>query len=209
MTLLATGIWLTHEVFDLGLGEGLSRILRRRAQAAREILQDQLSRGEINVTDAADKDEAAAMVFEYIEAARRGAARRNLRMLAQIMEGALDAPPIYADEFLRWSRVLADLSQEEIIVLVKLQEVHNLPINTVGELKQWNEMDAQMLHQLRAIGVVSNKLELDSIFGALQRTGLVNYFAGGFGGAWYQPTPRLAALLALIDTDAAMAEPSR
>lgn len=79
----------------------------------------------------------------------------------------------------------------------------------IGELKQWNEMDAQMLHQLRAIGVVSNKLELDSIFGALQRTGLVNYFAGGFGGAWYQPTPRLAALLALIDTDAAMAEPSR
>jgi hypothetical protein len=181
----------------------------RRAQAARDILQEQLARAEINIADAADKDEAAAMVFEYAEAARQGSARRNLRMLAQIIAGELATPPIFASEYLRWSHILADLSRQEIIALAKLHQVHQMPDYFVGDQKQWNEIEARVLLDLQQQGVVSTKIELHSILGALQRTGLVVYSAGGFGGAWHLPSPRLDALLKLVDIEAALAEPDR
>jgi hypothetical protein len=205
-----TGIvaWLAGEVFDLSLGEAVGRLLQSRAAAARDILQDELSRAAIGIADAADKDEAAAMVFEYTEAARQGAARRNLRMLAQILAGALVTAPIYASEFLRWSRILADLTREEIIVLAKLHEVHSMPTMTVGDTKQFQEIDAKMLLDLQAVGVAQSKLEMSMHLGALQRTGLV-ILHSGYGGSWYVPTPRLDALLALTRLEAVMAEPAR
>ena len=84
-----------------------------------------------------------------------------------------------------------------------------MPDYFVGDQKQWNEIEARVLLDLQQQGVVSTKIELHSILGALQRTGLVVYSAGGFGGAWHLPSPRLDALLKLVDIEAALAEPDR
>lgn len=207
MTFLAE--YLGSKVLDIAWDEAKRRIMGRRLEIARRLLIEELSRGNASLAHVEDVDEAAAMGFEYAEQALRGTARRNLRMLAQILAGAVVTPPVYADEFLRWSRVIADLTREEIIVMATLHKVHNMPAMTVGNNKQWNEIDAQMLLDLQGQGVVATKLELDSILGALQRTGLVNYHAGGYGGAWYQPTPRLDAVLQLIRMEVVLAEPDR
>ena len=203
--------WLLGEVFDLALGEALARVLRNRGAVARDVLQKQLARAEINIADAADRDEAAAMVFEYIEAARQGAARRNLRMLAEIMAKKLTAPPIYASEFLRWSRLLADLSPEEIITLARLHELYHDDSfdNGHGQPKDYRGLTEKLKQTLVEAGAAKNSLDVSSILGALQRTGLVVYAAGGFGGAWHLPSPRLDELLNLVNFEEVIAEPDR
>jgi hypothetical protein len=198
-------VWLTHEIFD----KAVEHMVKRRAEAARGILQDQLSRAEINIADATDRDEAAAMIFSYTEAAKQGSARRNLRMLAQILAGALATPPIYADEFLRWTRILADLSREEIIILAKFHANHNNPILRDDKGMDYNATRDRLQTELMAQGIITDRMELDSILGALLRTGLVLYSAGGFGGAWHLPTPKLDKLVKLANFDAALSEPDR
>jgi len=208
--ILSASKWLLGEVFDLGLGEALAQVLRRRGEAAREILQQQLARAEINIADSADRDEAAAMVFGYIEAARQGAARRNLRMLAEIMSKKLATPPIYASEFLRWSRLLADLGPEEIITLARFHEVHHDGAFDKGPgPKDLDGLTKKLEQMLVEVGAAKNSLDVQSILGALQRTGLIVYSAGGFGGAWHLPTPRLDELLKLVNIEEVIAEPDR
>ncbi|GAA0546811.1 hypothetical protein FHS83_000797 [Rhizomicrobium palustre] len=110
---------LVSKVLDLSLGA----IWEQKKKIAAEILLSELARGEAPIQEVARVDEAASMIFEYGFAAQRGAARRNLRLLAQVFAGLLkQTPPLHADEFLRWSGVLADLSREEIILLATLHK---------------------------------------------------------------------------------------
>jgi hypothetical protein len=120
--------WVSGKVLDVAWDQAKSHLMARRAGTARKILIEELERGDANPADVDDVDEAAAMVFEYANAAERGAARRNLRLLAQVLAGSIITKPIYADEFLRWSRILADLTREEILVLgLYLQGYERLP----------------------------------------------------------------------------------
>ena len=202
--------WLLDKVFDQALSEALARLMRHRREVAREILLRKLARAEINISDAEDQDEAAAMVFDYVEAARQGAARRNLLMLAGILAGRLAAPPIYASEFLRWSRILADLTTAEIITLGKLHSIYNNQRwATADGNKDYNGLTEHLKEVLIGDGIARNALDVYSILGALQRTGLVVYSAGSFGGSWHLPTPSLDDLLKLIDIEEVLAEPNR
>jgi hypothetical protein len=201
--------WLAHEVFNVGWSATLRQLMQKRSETARDILQTQLSKADISIADASDKDEAVAMVFEYIEAARQGAGRRNLRMLAEIMAGKLATPPIYASEFLRWSRLLADLSPEEIIALARL--------HVAWSDDRWRKADGNKdphrvaVHLQEVLvkeGAARNIADVYSILGALQRTGLVVYSASAFHSA-HVPTPRLDELLQLITIEEVIAEPDR
>jgi hypothetical protein len=204
--------WLANEVLSESFGETIRRLMERRARAAREILQDELSRAKINSADAMDKDEAAAMVFGYAEAAKQGAARRNLRMLAQIMAGLLSAtPPIFANEFLRWSRILADLTHDEIIVLATMhEEFLKPPHDGAPTVNAWNIFGiiAQNLTEKR---IIATGEELETILQGLVRTGLVIQQSGATGGAVvggtiYVPSSRLTELVALIRMDEILSE---
>lgn len=206
----AIAYWLAGEVFDISLGEAFGRLLQRRAAVARDILQEELARADIGVADAADRDEAAAMVFEYTEASRQGAARRNLRMLAQVLAGSLATPPIYASEFLRWSRILSDLTAEEIIYLARLHQAYQMPeFDRSDGKKEYSALSKYLQARLISEGVARDGAEVSGILGALQRTGLVFYSAGGFGGAWHKPTRRLSDLLQLIRIEEVISEPLR
>jgi hypothetical protein len=208
--------WLGGEVFSLGLGEAVRHLIEKRAAAAREILQEELSRADISPIEAMDRDEAAAMVFGYAEAARQGAGRRNLRMLAQILAGAIAAPPVYASEFLRWSRILADLTTEEIIVLAECHRAFKaLTANNelAPNVAAWNIFKS-MAADFKSRHVIGDAAELETIFQALVRTGLVIQQSGATGGALaggtiYTPSDRLDRLIALIRIDDVLAEIDR
>jgi hypothetical protein len=175
-----------------------------RAHTAREILQDELSHGDISISDTADQDEAAAMVFEYTEAARRGAARRNLRLLAQIMAGQLVTLPIYASDFLRWSRILTDLTREELIVLAEWYKAFQHPTAA--------SQPAGIFHaiagHLKVDRIIARDEELTSILQALGRTGLIIQNSS-FGNLDYSPSPKLDQLMRLVQMDKVLAEPER
>src|SRR5687767_13911055 len=80
--------------------EALARVMRRREGNAREILRTELAAGRIDIAIAMSEDEAAAILFRYIRAAQEGAARRNLRLLAQVIRGQLVLGTLVADRFL-------------------------------------------------------------------------------------------------------------
>jgi hypothetical protein len=57
------------------------------------------------------------VVVRYLRAAREGAARLNLRLLAKAIAGKLQSGRLVADEFLQYAEALASLSRDEIIVI--------------------------------------------------------------------------------------------
>jgi len=186
------------------LEKGWGVISKRKAKITAEILLDELARGNAHLQDAADVDEVAAMVFECAFAAQRGAARRNLRLLAQVLVGIIrQGPPLYADEFLRWSRVLADLSREEIILLATLH-------------KHWQENKSS---KEVTIPVAATKAELvgdhktfatieefDLTAASLIRTGLVVLLPGWDGASFPKTTSRLELLLSIARIEDVLAE---
>ncbi|MDR3526902.1 MAG: hypothetical protein P4L57_06445 [Rhizomicrobium sp.] len=201
--------WIGNEVLDAAWSEAMRRIMKCRAETSRNMLLEELERGTALMMDIEDEDEAAAMVFEYANAAEHGAARRNLRMLAQILVGALVTPPIYASEFLRWSRIIADLTREEIIVLAHFYRANKEPGFMDTKLPDYRGLQKRVLLELQRLGVMDKIIDLTSTLGALERTGLVVYSVAGFGGAYHRITPKLEKLMALIRIEDVLAEPNR
>ena len=91
------------------------RLIDRRIKQAREILLEEIRRGEKHISQAGDEDEFAAILFRYQRAAIEGTARLNLRLLAAVAAGQGARTGFAADEFLAWADVLATLRREELI----------------------------------------------------------------------------------------------
>lgn len=208
---------ILNEIFEDGLKWPFKELLRRRAAAAKEILIAKLRYGAADVTDIADVDEVAAMVFRYARAASEGTARRNLRLMASVLTGQLTRKPLYADEFLRWADLIASLSREEIILAVTLSKHLSLPddpawtkteagtlITTDMQEHAKRVAAAHAAAQLAAVAelVGPGKLfekddEFELTASALLRTGLVVVRLGGV----FASTSRLDQLVKMINTD--------
>lgn len=95
----------------------VSRYLRRRTEEARAILIEELRRASIGYTEAVPEDDAIPIVLRYLRAAREGAARLTLRMLAKLVAGQMKRGTMSAPAFLRYADSLVPLTREEIIVV--------------------------------------------------------------------------------------------
>ena len=91
--------------------------LNKRAEVGRDILFDQIGKGEISKIYAASEDESIAIIYRYGLAIREGAARRNLKLLALVIVGLARRDCLYADEFNKYAEMLARLSRDEILVI--------------------------------------------------------------------------------------------
>jgi hypothetical protein len=87
------------------------------AEQARDILFEELRKANVSDAQAASEDDAIAVVIRYLRAAREGAARLNLRLLAKAIAGKVQSSRLIADEFLQYAEALASLSRDEIIVI--------------------------------------------------------------------------------------------
>lgn len=102
------------------LGEAFQAMQKRRLEAARAILLDELAEGQKTLLDAGGVDELVAILHRYARAAQEGAARLNMRLMARVVRGMAATPPLVADEFLAWADVLASLRREELILVATL-----------------------------------------------------------------------------------------
>lgn len=111
--------WAFGEIAGSALHAALHSLLNKRLGVAREVLLEEISQG--MALDPLPADEAAAATLRYLRAAQEGTGRRNLRLMAQVMRNLKpQTPSLYADEFLRWSDVLASLRREECIAVATL-----------------------------------------------------------------------------------------
>lgn len=182
-------------------GEVIKRILRKRAEAAREILVDELRRGQ-KFKEEISEDEVAAVIFRYMRAAEEGAARRNLRFLAAVAAGQASHDGLYADDFLRWADVIASLAPEEVVVLgvaFRLGEKADFKIGLDGSF--WGEC-LKVLDEEHGMHAVTS----DSLAASLLRTGFMRFLGGLMDiGHAYLPTEKLFTLGRIVDIEGLIA----
>jgi hypothetical protein len=165
-------------------GLAVGRYFRRRAEAARDILLDELRQANISEAQAASEDDAIAVIVRYLRAAREGAARLNLRLLAKAIAGKLRSGSLVADEFLQYAEALGSLSRDEILVIgtiYKMWAAHQALAATdpAEASKRYGDPWGLALQELMRLGM---KEELISaVASRAQRSGLI-YSMSGVGG---------------------------
>ena len=125
--------WFAGNLAGFGFGLVAQRLQRRRAERARDILLDELRRGE-RVLSASEVDETVAVLLRYGRAAQEGAPRLNLRLMAKVIASQAQNSTLYADEFLHHAEMLAGLRREEIVLLGIVHRCwHNAEARLLGE----------------------------------------------------------------------------
>jgi hypothetical protein len=179
-------------------GEALKALFRRRAENAREIMLAAISRGDIRFSET-DAEESVAIVYRYLRAAQEGAARVNLRLLAQVFCGQARLGLIKADEFLYYADVLTPLRRDEILLMGSI-------------LRYWNEaVEEESTERMRTATVRSQEALIPKVFDdhaefravadGMRRTGFFSTQATAGGGDLLGPSPILMRLARLADFD--------
>lgn len=185
-------------------GEALKALFQKRADDAREIMLTAISRGDIRFSET-DVEESVAVVYRYLRAAQEGAARVNLRLLAEVFCGQARLGLIKADEFLYYADVLTPLRRDEILL-------------TGCILRYWDEatehkggpierMRSATLGAQNALipGVFEDREEFLAVADGMRRTGFFSIQATSGGGDLLSPSPVLRRLARLVDFEAATA----
>lgn len=202
------GGWLMGNFAGTGFAVAAQGLLRRRAERARNILVEEVRRGE-RPLDTSEIDEAAAVLLRYSRAAHEGAARLNLRLMAKVIAGQAHRGALYADEFLRHADVIASLLREEIILLGTRQRYWT--VDAVQELAndhdRMNEVRRLMIAELIPVPFM-DIAELSATEDAVVRTGFLSR-TEVFGGTIFKPTRAFERICSLVSFDAALeAEPA-
>jgi hypothetical protein len=184
------------------VSETLSHLLRRIAESAREILLEELRSGEAQLPPA-QIDEGIAIIYRYFRAAQEGAARLNLRLMAQTIAGQASLSALSASDFLRDADVLASLRRQEIFLLAKLHHAWS------SDWLKRNEpsMQCKVALEWATCQLVPNIFrsgdEIEAVAGGLVRTGLVKVMPA-IGNSTYMPTLLLDKLVAMAPIEAAI-----
>ncbi|MGN4031768.1 transposase, partial [Burkholderia gladioli] len=102
-------------------GEILDRLLKTRRERATEIMLEALKRGTTRVHPD-DLEESVSVLYRYLRAAEEGAARRNLRLLADVFAGQVRGKAVAADEFLYQAVEIPRPIRHDIATLIPRRE---------------------------------------------------------------------------------------
>ena len=184
----------------------LRRIFQKRADNARDKAMEEIRAGCGNVLlDAPAEDEFVAIVWRYLRAAEEGTAHLNLRLMAAVLAGQINAKQVHASEFLRWSDLISSLSEVEIIFLATLHRE--------SQCDDAKAADAAARRHLIP-NVLADEDEFELTARALMRTGLVRETAALLASSTkvigqYSTSQRMAHLTALADLEGVLSREGR
>jgi len=130
ITLLTLAKQIAPAVIQKGAAHALGRYLKKKEQEAFEELTEAVRAGHMDLVDAAMEHDLAHALWKYFCAARDGAARRNLRMMARAIAGLLEQRRLFADDFDRYAPTLTRLTELQIQVLVTLTTAYDAALAT-------------------------------------------------------------------------------
>jgi hypothetical protein len=195
-------------------GMAIARYLRRRTEQARDILLAELRRANISDAQAASEDDAIAVIIRYFRAAREGAARLNLRLLASAIAGKLQSRRLVADEFLQYAEALGSLTREEVIVLGTMYRYWTAQQScaAAGAHKTEDRHSDPWEQTLRElIELAMNEELISTVASRAQRSGLlypmygrVGYVAARYGNLSFRVSPLLVDLCRTVDFEDAL-----
>jgi hypothetical protein len=161
------------------LGALLEAEVEKRNKATFDLLLDELAKGRDGGVrfDESDAADFVQMVLRLFDATQKGAARRNLRLLAQVIVGLKRCRAFQFDRFQRWANVVESLTRDEILVLGTAYRVLRDGVETDF---RWQEIRQRLVPRTFA-----EQHELEAVCAALLRTGLVTPVSA-FGGLAYR-----------------------
>ncbi|MDD3183107.1 MAG: hypothetical protein PHD48_09950 [Alphaproteobacteria bacterium] len=115
------------------------------------------------------EEELASIVDTFLQIARKGTAKANLRLLARIVAGQKAARALKADEFLYYADLLASLSHEEICLLGTLQKHNGIDKPDFRDIAK----TAKLVMDELIPSVFASKADFAATSQALTRTGFV------------------------------------
>ena len=187
-------------------GQTLNFLMTRRLEVARGILLEELRAGSILPNETELSDEMAGVLFRYARAAAEGAARRNLRLLAQIIRSRHLSLSLYASEFARHAEILATLSRDEISFLATMHRVGQSPEIAAAEENSRAGRIGEQLKTILVPRLFGTDDELRACALSLARTGLV-LLDSAWGGLVFWPSPLLRKIAEMASLEAAANEP--
>ena len=185
--------------------------LKRKAEAARDILLEEIRSGDKLPPQVASDDDAVAVIYRYLRSANEGAARINLRLLAKAIVGKMRTTALLADEFNLYADALASLSRDEIIVIATIWKQHAAPRPFRPTISgpvatPWHATVLNLQDDGWPGGRVvaaANRAQRSGLIIASAQSG----FNGG-GGLLFSPSAMLEELVKTVDFDDALrAEP--
>jgi hypothetical protein len=132
-----------------------------------------------------------------LDAVSKGTARRNLRLMSQVVVGLKRNRLFEFDNFQRWANVLETLTRDEILVLGSAYRLlkQGVQDQLAGrrEAVVWVGLQNELVPQ-----PFKTKIDLEAVCAALARTGLVTPMSA-YGGMVYLFNNGVAQLGALAD----------
>ncbi|MBK1669636.1 hypothetical protein CKO28_16480 [Rhodovibrio sodomensis] len=143
----------------------------RKGEESREILLDELAHGRAPV-EPASQDDAISITLRVQEAHERGCARAALRLLAAVLNGLGEQGPVYASDFARYQKILADLSREEIILLATILRHYGTGRDDLGQPVSADGIRENVAAEL-VPKVFRSERHVNAFWASVQRTGLL------------------------------------
>lgn len=188
----------------------LAKVLDRAEQRQKEkgiaVLTEELRKGRDDGVSfgESDADNFIQMLLRFQRAVEDGSARRNLRLLAQMIVGLKRHGILEPDRFRKYASRLQDLSRDELIVLAHAYRVAKVRVDVEStKTAKTNEgLFTQAL--VTSLAPIMSRKRFYELAGSLIRTGLLEP-RPGLDGMSYQETSELLELgsLASLEMSAA------
>ena len=173
-------------------------VARRRSEAANILIKEIRGgrHGEIHFEEY-DLDPLLQMTMRFSKAIDEGAARQNLRLLAQVIAGLKKNKAFDPDKFRRWCGIVEHLTRDELMVL---GHAHTIAVKLRGSADESNSQTfVQALgDDLEAAGYARS--EIAALFVSVARTGVFVPMPA-VGSINYLPSPWLFELGELADLE--------
>ena len=138
-----------------------------------------------------DVHDFVQMVLRLLDSVSKGTARRNLRLMSQVVVGLKQHRLFEFDNFQRWANVLETLTRNEILVLGAAYRLMKSGVEDV-----WKTLKGELVPV-----PFETSADLEAVSAALARTGLLVPMSA-WGGLVYRFTEGVGQLGALADLEA-------
>jgi hypothetical protein len=172
------------------LGALVEKEIEERNRSTFEMLLTELqkARDEGVTFEENDVHDFAQMVLRLHDAALKGAARRNLRLMSEVIVGLKRHRLFEFNNFQRWANVLETLTRDEILILGTAYRLKKKGVEDV-----WAGLKEALVPE-----PFKTNVDLEAVCAALARTGLV-LPASAWGGMVYRFNNGVVQLGTLAD----------
>ena len=115
----------------------LAPFMKKRADLLKEVILSEMREGDFSHVH---KDEVISICYRLTRDAMEGVAKNNLRLMARLICGLNAKNKLTASTFQKYSKILADLSEDEIHFLAELYNA----------LKEQNCSEKEIMEEMRS-----------------------------------------------------------